>query len=546
MTAFEQAEFQKLRILLNHINGHSDIIRTDALLMKKDKLSEYFSQILSECAEIKHVMYVLSGGETDENFLTPVMREEIARHLYIIQHLFIRLQNDIPPEDYACFESEVRIIKESLTELLLFFERMLDISTEIFDGMPIADTLGMAAGVELSEYMLGAADTIPEMDSGNILIMGNSPVILQMEELFTERGYKLYHIEPGENIRTSLTVYDINLICLEADADPDKTFAFISSLKHDLQFHDIPVLCCAGEADRKIRLRFIQEAGVIDYIDPQSDMDLVLAYVHAAIYDFRGNYRRQLYIRALEVNKHHISKELSSAATYIKAKLPKPFETPSLSVNWAFLPSQELGGDVFGYTWLSETEFALFLVDVSGHGLEASLYSVIIITLLTKKLLKNADFRNPASVLDELNQIFKLEEQNNMFFTAWYGVYSTENRLLSYSNAGSQPAILYPPESPAEKLTTDGLVVGVDASIPYENGVRFIAPGSRLHIFSDGIFEIRKKDGKMMTLSEFIEILGTRNPRTESCRGFVNRVEGMSKDGHFDDDVSMIELSFSD
>ncbi|MDR1747569.1 MAG: PP2C family protein-serine/threonine phosphatase [Spirochaetaceae bacterium] len=546
MTASEQAEFQKIRILLNHINGYSDIIRTDALLMKKDQLAEYFGQILSECAEIKHIMYVLSGGKDNENFLTPVMREEIARHLYIIMHLFIRLQNDIPVEDYTCFESETKIIKNALTELVLFFEKMLDITPEIFDGMPVSDPMGMAAGPELSEYLLGITEAIPEIDIGNILLIGNSPVIVLLEELFSERGYKLYNIEKDDDIRTSLIVYDISFICIEADKDAETIMSFIVSLKHDPLFHDIPIICCAQQVDKAVRIRFIEEAGIIDYVTSQSDMELVLAHVHAAITYFHGNYRRQLYIRALEMNRYHVSKELSSAASYISKKLPPPFETPSLSINWAFLPSQELGGDIFGYTWLSETEFALFLVDVSGHGVEASFYSVIIMTLLSKKLLKKADFRNPASVLDELNQIFKLEEQNNMYFTAWYGVYSTEKRLLTYSNAGSQPAILYPPESPAEKLTTDGLVVGVDASIPYENGIRFIAPGSRLHVFSDGIFEIRKKDGKMMALGEFIELLGTRKPQTESCREFVNRVEAMSKNGQFDDDVSMIELSFSD
>ncbi len=547
MTSFEQAEFQKVRILLNHIYGYSDIIRVDALFLKKDKLVEYFGRILSECTEIKHIMYALPKDQSSENFLTPVLREEIARHLYIIVNLFIRFQNDVPAPDYADFESEITVIKNALMELVLFFEKMLDITPEMVNGIPVSDPLGMAAASDLSEYLLGDSEDIREIDAGNILLIGNSPFMGQLEELFFGNGYTLRCIEKDDDIRGNLSVYDINFICIEADTDMDAIMSLVISLKQDPLFHDIPILCCAQQEDKAARIEFVKKAGVVDYITPQSDMELVLAHVHASITYFHGNYRRQLYIRALEINTHHVSKEISSAAGYISAKLPKPFETPSLSVHWSFLPSQELGGDIFGYTWLSETEFSLFLMDVSGHGLEASFYSVIIMTLLYKKLLKKADFRDPASVLSELNQIFKIEEQNNMYFTAWYGVYNTEQRLLTYSSAGSQPAILYPPESPAEKLTTDGLPIGIDASIPYENGVRFIAPGSRLHIFSDGIFEIRQKgEGKMMSLFDFIEILGTRNPRTESCRDFVRRIEAMSITGRFEDDVSMIEVSFSD
>ncbi len=365
-----------------------------------------------------------------------------------------------------------------------------------------------------------------------------------MYELLDEAGYRMIMLDSAAELTSALSTYEVSLICVD-DAETGPAQKIVSSLKNDPLFHDMAVLVCGEKRDDSLYLLYIR-LGAVDYFTPEQNSEIVLARVQGAVAVSKGNYRRQLYIRALEINKYSVSKEFSSAAAYVSALLPKPFKTSSLKVDWVFLPSLELGGDIFGYTWLSPSEFVVYLLDVSGHGLEASLFSVTVMNLLSKQLLKKADFRDPASVLTELNSIFHIEEQNNMYFTVWYGVYDTEKRLLTYSSAGSQPAVLYPPESPAERLSSDGLIIGIDQDTVYTNNVRFIAPGAHLYVFSDGIFEIRKNNGVMMTLDEFVQILGVRDSEGESCRSFARRVESMSKTGQFDDDVSMIELSFFD
>ncbi len=367
---------------------------------------------------------------------------------------------------------------------------------------------------------------------------------IRMYELLDEAGYRMIMLDSAAELTSALSTYEVSLICVD-DAETGPAQKIVSSLKNDPLFHDMAVLVCGEKRDDSLYLLYIR-LGAVDYFTPEQNSEIVLARVQGAVAVSKGNYRRQLYIRALEINKYSVSKEFSSAAAYVSALLPKPFKTSSLKVDWVFLPSLELGGDIFGYTWLSPSEFVVYLLDVSGHGLEASLFSVTVMNLLSKQLLKKADFRDPASVLTELNSIFHIEEQNNMYFTVWYGVYDTEKRLLTYSSAGSQPAVLYPPESPAERLSSDGLIIGIDQDTVYTNNVRFIAPGAHLYVFSDGIFEIRKNNGVMMTLDEFVQILGVRDSEGESCRSFARRVESMSKTGQFDDDVSMIELSFFD
>ncbi|MDR2156437.1 MAG: SpoIIE family protein phosphatase, partial [Clostridiales Family XIII bacterium] len=75
----------------------------------------------------------------------------------------------------------------------------------------------------------------------------------------------------------------------------------------------------------------------------------------------------------------------------------------SIKINAIYLPADDLGGDVFDIVRLSEEETLLYIADVSGHGVQASLLTVFLrenvrakadaakegLELLVKELLKN-------------------------------------------------------------------------------------------------------------------------------------------------------------
>ena len=147
---------------------------------------------------------------------------------------------------------------------------------------------------------------------------------------------------------------------------------------------------------------------------------------------------------ALEERKQAFSllaQELSEAAEYVKNILPPPLQKGEITIDWKFIPSTSLGGDAFGYYWLDESHFVIYLIDVSGHGVGAALLSVSVINTLRSQSLTDTDFKDPAQVLASLNDAFPCEENNNMFFTIWYGVYNKSTRELVYASGGHPPAL---------------------------------------------------------------------------------------------------------
>src|SRR4029079_4986957 len=133
--------------------------------------------------------------------------------------------------------------------------------------------------------------------------------------------------------------------------------------------------------------------------------------------------------------------------------------------DWRFAPSTQLGGDMFGYHWLDPDHLAIYLLDVSGHGVGSSLLAVSATNVLVSQALPGVDFRNPGEVLARLNDVFPMEKQNGKYFTIWYGVFRRPRRSLSGSARRHPPALLFTGPSAAEaslqQLKSTGIGIGM-------------------------------------------------------------------------------------
>jgi serine phosphatase RsbU (regulator of sigma subunit) len=66
-----------------------------------------------------------------------------------------------------------------------------------------------------------------------------------------------------------------------------------------------------------------------------------------------------------------------------------------IRTEWILLPSARLGGDVFGYHQIDARTFAIFLLDVSGHGTGAAMHAVSVTNILLQHAVSGLDMRDP-------------------------------------------------------------------------------------------------------------------------------------------------------
>ena len=249
----------------------------------------------------------------------------------------------------------------------------------------------------------------------------------------------------------------------------------------------------------------------------------------------------------VEKTNRDMRAEIAEAAAYSRAVLPAKMNG-SVETDWVFETSSQLGGDSFGYHWIDKNNLALYLLDVCGHGVGAALLSVSVVNMLRTTSLPGTDFHDPSAVLTQLNTSFPMENHNDMYFTAWYGVYSTSTRQLRYACGGHPPAVLIASDGAISLLAARGPVLGafpngvfetVTASIPLATS----DSPSKLYLFSDGAYEIDRPGRDMMSYEEFVKIL-SKSRGDENVSSILGRLREENGGDLFADDLSLVEFRF--
>jgi sigma-B regulation protein RsbU (phosphoserine phosphatase) len=210
----------------------------------------------------------------------------------------------------------------------------------------------------------------------------------------------------------------------------------------------------------------------------------------------------------LTATNDRVCRDLKAAARVQEAFLPRSYQrTPSLDFAWVFEPCEQLAGDFLNICPLDAENVAFYVLDVSGHGVAASLLAMaaarVLSTtqdpecLLTRRSADTGRIEPnpPMQVADRLSQKFVLDEQTQQFLTIFYAVINAKSRLLTYASAGHPGAILINPQESAIILDQGGLPIGV--GISYEEYSVVLKPGARLYLYSDGVTEAMNAAGEM-------------------------------------------------
>jgi sigma-B regulation protein RsbU (phosphoserine phosphatase) len=307
---------------------------------------------------------------------------------------------------------------------------------------------------------------------------------------------------------------------------------------------DIPMIVLSTKEDPVIKAEAFA-LGANDYLVKLPDKIELIARIRYHSRGYINLLQRNEAYQALFLSQQRLAAELAEAAEYVRAMLPARLEDPILT-DWMFVPSTQLGGDSFGYHWLNDRQFAVYLLDVCGHGVGAALLSVSVLNVLRSQSLPDTDFTDPAQVLAGLNEAFPMANNNRMYFTMWYGVYDKANRTLTYSSGGHPPAVLLTgPDRDhvdVKQLSTPCLVVGALSGVPFKSEVCDLQDYAEMFVYSDGVYEVTKPDGTMLERDEFIQKLSELS--TSPIQSIYQYVRDLQNSDKFEDDYSILQVRF--
>jgi sigma-B regulation protein RsbU (phosphoserine phosphatase) len=382
---------------------------------------------------------------------------------------------------------------------------------------------------------------------GRILAVDDNESNLEMlSRRLRRQGHSVETVMDAQHALQMVKAQPFDLVLLDIMMAGLDGYSALQAMKADPKTRHIPVIMISALDEMDSVVRCI-EAGAEDYLPKPFETTLLRARVGACLEKKALRDAEQKHLRVIEETQRRLSEELAEAAHYVRSIFPAPAEKP-LRIDWQYQPSTELGGDAFGYHWLDKDHFAVYLLDVCGHGVGASLLSVAAINVIRSGSLPKTDFREPGAVLSALNNAFLMENNNDMYFTLWYGVYHSPSRTLRHSSGGHPPALLLQPAREdtliCKQLRTPGLVIGAIQDTAYPTETCVVSPGAQLFILCDGCYEIRRPDGEMGTFEEFETFMKENGMPPDGLQKLLQWIKTIHGDGPLDDDFSIVRICF--
>ena len=377
-------------------------------------------------------------------------------------------------------------------------------------------------------------------------------------------GYAATVAHDGQHALTLIGEQNFDVVLLDVLMPGIDGFEVLRILREHHEATDLPVIMATAKENSEDVIHALG-LGANDYVTKPLDFPVVVARIQTQIMLKRAVEQvRQLERRLAERNRDlesandRMTRDLRAAARVQAALLPRSSpDVPGLGFAWAFRPCDEMAGDGLSAIKLDEHRVAIYVLDVSGHGVASSLMSVSLGRLLSPPsdassiLVRGGDGDDrldplaPAEVAGRLNRLFPFELTTEQYSTLVYGVLDSRTGEFRYTLAGHPGPIHLPASGAAKVLPGRGYPIGLaDGPRPYNEWSVQLEAGDRIYLYSDGIPEAPNVQGEpfgMDRLRKTVEV-GRLDPLCGVVNELVASIEAWSGAAGVRDDVSVLAV----
>ena len=271
----------------------------------------------------------------------------------------------------------------------------------------------------------------------------------------------------------------------------------IEVLKRVREFYsksELPIIMATAK-DEGSDLAEALSLGANDYVTKPLDFQVVRARVENVL-----GYTRA--VAELTIANDRMSRDLEAAARVQQSLLPdEQVDIDGAEFMWYYRPCDELAGDGLNLFRCDDEHVAMYVMDVSGHGVAASLLSVSVTHHLSQMIgspdvdaqraLAGENIVSPAWLASSLNTHFPMQSVGRHYFTLVYGVLNVKTRQFCFVSAGSPGPLVVHADGTSEVHDVPAVPVGMFPDSEYEDTVIQLQAGDRLYLHSDGLYEER-------------------------------------------------------
>ena len=212
----------------------------------------------------------------------------------------------------------------------------------------------------------------------------------------------------------------------------------------------------------------------------------------------------------------------------------------NVAFHFIFQPMRSIGGDFFDFLQFKNKNLTgIFICDVSGHGVHAALIASMVKTLIETAGLTRL---KPGHMLEYINRNIRGMIPGN-FLTAFYGIYDSLERTLTFARGGHPFPILLKNDGSLSELKSRGIMMGVFPDRQFEEKVAHLEKGDKVLFYTDGLTEARDTGNRMFLDELDNSIHSLSNSDIQSfINGIYQKLSDHRGDIEVEDDICMIGM----
>lgn len=212
-----------------------------------------------------------------------------------------------------------------------------------------------------------------------------------------------------------------------------------------------------------------------------------------------------------------------------------------LMLDYIYKPSEMLSGDMFDIFKINDRYAGIYICDVVGHGVSASLLTMFVRQSL-RTLGRNQ--HNPEKIMKEIHKMFlSLNLDADKYFSLFFGIYDRVSKEFSYVNAGHNTNPLLITNNKVNLLEARGYpICNIFEYVEYDISTVKLKLNDKLLFYTDGIIEARNKDKEEFGENKLIEIAENANNILQDIYSEIKRFSY----GDLEDDCAIMLLEVLD
>jgi serine phosphatase RsbU (regulator of sigma subunit) len=261
--------------------------------------------------------------------------------------------------------------------------------------------------------------------------------------------------------------------------------------------------------------------------------------------------RKRLAEQQLQLEREaaaRVAGELEAARRIQMGSLPLaaavfPGET-RFEIDALLKPARQVGGDLYDFFMLDENRVFLIIGDVSGKGLPACLFMVMIKTLAKSIILGGKE--DLRATMNRINREMARDNPETLFVTAFAAVFDAASGILDYGIAGHDAPWRISASGGMSSLAGEGnLPLCAEEGWDYPVFRLELAPGDTICVVTDGVTEAMNTAKELYGKGR-LERLLTAEASSLSPAELIARVHGdvlaFTVDAEQSDDLAILAL----